>query len=113
MEAINELLFCDYLDTKGIPDPDLMIRTSGEERTSNFLPWQLTYSEFYFTPCMWPDFTTKEFDQAIDAYNQRQRRFGKSEQEEKNVFTRIMTSVIGIPLVILVIVIGNQGKDDA
>ena len=79
MGQIDESLFSDYLDTKGIPDPDLMIRTSGEERTSNFLPWQLTYSEFYFTPCMWPDFTTKEFDQAIDAYNQRQRRFGKSE----------------------------------
>jgi len=76
---INEGLFSNFLDTKGIPDPDLMIRTSGEERTSNFLPWQLTYSEFYFTPCLWPDFTVKEFDKAIDAYNHRQRRFGKSE----------------------------------
>lgn len=78
-QELNETIFSDYLDTKGIPDPDLMIRTSGEERTSNFLPWQLTYSEFYFTPCLWPDFTTKEFDKAIDAFNQRQRRFGKSE----------------------------------
>lgn len=79
MSQIDETLFSNYLDTQGVPDPDLMIRTSGEERTSNFLPWQLTYSEFYFTPCLWPDFTTAEFDKAIDAYNLRQRRFGKSE----------------------------------
>lgn len=76
---LNEEIFSSYLDTKGIPDPDLMIRTSGEERTSNFLPWQITYSEFYFTPCLWPDFTTKELDKAIDAYNHRHRRFGKTE----------------------------------
>lgn len=76
---LDEALFSEYLDTKGVPDPDLMIRTSGEERTSNFLPWQLTYSEFYFTSCMWPDFTTRELEQAIDVYNHRQRRFGKSE----------------------------------
>lgn len=78
-EAITEETLAGYLDTAGIPDPDLMIRTSGEERTSNFLPWQLTYSEFYFAPCLWPDFTPDELDQAIDAFNQRQRRFGKSE----------------------------------
>lgn len=76
---VDEVLFSSYLDTKDIPDPDLMIRTSGEIRTSNFLPWQLTYSEFYFASCLWPDFTTKEFDKAIDEFNQRQRRFGKSE----------------------------------
>lgn len=76
---IDETLFSSYLDTKGIPDPDLLIRTSGEERTSNFLPWQLTYSEFYFTPLLWPEFTPKALDEAIKAYNQRQRRFGKSE----------------------------------
>lgn len=79
VDQIDEVLFSNYLDTKDIPDPDLMIRTSGEVRISNFLPWQLTYSEFYFTSCLWPDFTTKEFDEAIDEFNRRQRRFGKSE----------------------------------
>lgn len=78
-EDISEILLSNCMDTKGIPDPDLMIRTSGEVRTSNFMPWQLTYSEFYFTSCLWPDFTTKEFDKAIDEFNSRQRRFGKSE----------------------------------
>ncbi len=77
--ALNEGLFESFLDTKGIPDPDLMIRTSGEMRTSNYLPWQLAYSEFYFTPCLWPDFTTKEFDKALEEYSNRKRRFGKSE----------------------------------
>ena len=77
--ALNEELFESFLDTKGIPDPDLMIRTSGEMRTSNYLPWQLAYSEFYFTPCLWPDFTTKEFDKALEEYSNRKRRFGKSE----------------------------------
>lgn len=79
IDQIDEALFSTYLDTKDIPDPDLMIRTSGEMRTSNFLPWQLTYSEFYFTSCLWPDFTTKEFDKAIEEFNHRKRRFGKSE----------------------------------
>lgn len=78
-DEISESTIAEHLDTAGIPDPDLMIRTSGEERTSNFLPWQLTYAEFYFTPCLWPDFSVAEFDKAIDAFNQRQRRFGKSE----------------------------------
>lgn len=76
---INESLFETFLDTAGIPDPDLMIRTSGEIRTSNYLPWQLAYSEFYFTPCLWPDFTTNEFDKALEEYSNRKRRFGKSE----------------------------------
>ena len=78
-EAISEEVFSNYLDTKDIPDPELMIRTSGEVRTSNFLPWQLTYTEFYFASCLWPDFTTKELDKAIDTFSNRQRRFGKSE----------------------------------
>lgn len=78
-EAINEETIANHLDTAGIPDPDLMIRTSGEERTSNFLPWQLTYTEFYFTPCLWPDFGVKEFEEAIDKFSMRNRRFGKSE----------------------------------
>ena len=79
IENISEAIFAECLDTKGMPDPDLMIRTSGEVRISNFLSWQLTYTEFYFASCLWPDFNTKEFDQAIDAFNERQRRFGKSE----------------------------------
>ena len=79
LDAINETFFEECLDTKGIPDPDLMIRTSGEVRISNYLLWQLAYSEFYFSPCLWPDFTTKEFDQALEGYSNRKRRFGKSE----------------------------------
>ena len=59
-----------------LPDPDLLIRTSGEERISNFMLWQLAYAEFYFTPALWPDFSEEELDQAIDTYNKRQRRFG-------------------------------------
>lgn len=76
---ISEEVIGQYLDTAGMPDPDLMIRTSGEIRTSNFLPWQLAYSEFYFTPCLWPEFTRAEFDKALEEYAQRKRRFGKSE----------------------------------
>lgn len=73
---ITEELFASYLDTKGIPDPDLMIRTSGEKRLSNFMLWQLAYSEFYFTDVLWPDFDKKELQKAIDYYNARDRRFG-------------------------------------
>lgn len=65
-----------YLDTKGLPDPDLLIRTSGEERLSNFLPWQLAYTEFYFTEVLWPDFTKYDLLKAIRYYNGRERRFG-------------------------------------
>lgn len=68
--------FSDYLDTKGIPDPDLLIRTSGETRLSNYLLWQLSYAEFYFTDCLWPDFNKKELMKAIEYYNSRDRRFG-------------------------------------
>lgn len=75
-EDICEEMFSNYLDTKGIPDPDLLIRTSGEERLSNFLLWQLAYTEFYFTDVLWPDFNKKELQKAIDYYNQRDRRFG-------------------------------------
>lgn len=78
-QKITEELLSQHLDTMGMPDPDLMIRTSGELRTSNFLPWQLAYSEFYFTECLWPEFTTKEFDKALNEYTMRKRRFGKSE----------------------------------
>lgn len=84
LEDITEQLFTDYLDTKGIPDPDLLIRTSGEERLSNFLLWQLAYTEFYFTDCLWPDFDKNELIKAIVEYTKRDRRFGKvSQQEEK------------------------------
>lgn len=73
---IDESLFSSYLDTKGLPDPDLMIRTSGEERISNFLLWQLAYSELYFTDVYWPDFSEADLEKAIRAYAARDRRFG-------------------------------------
>ncbi len=75
-EDIKEETFSEYLDTKGLPDPDLMIRTSGEERLSNFMLWQLAYTEFYFTDVLWPDFNKKELKKAIEYYNGRDRRFG-------------------------------------
>ena len=75
-EEITESVFEEYLDTAGIPDPDLLIRTSGELRLSNFLLWQLAYSEFYFTDVPWPDFHKKELELAVEAYNKRDRRFG-------------------------------------
>ena len=76
IEDINEELISNNLYTAGMPDPDLMIRTSGEIRLSNFLPWQLVYSEFYFTDKLWPDFTNEDLDQAIEEYNRRNRKFG-------------------------------------
>ena len=75
-EEITESVFEEYLDTAGIPDPDLLIRTSGELRLSNFLLWQLAYSEFYFTDVPWPDLHKEELERAIEAYNKRDRRFG-------------------------------------
>ena len=75
-EEITESVFEEYLDAAGIPDPDLLIRTSGELRLSNFLLWQLAYSEFYFTDVPWPDFHKEELERAIEAYNKRDRRFG-------------------------------------
>ena len=73
---ITPELFSSYLDTDGIPDPDLLIRTSGEQRLSNFLLWQLAYSEFYFTDVHWPDFSKDELKKAFDAYENRDRRYG-------------------------------------
>ncbi|MBO5618262.1 isoprenyl transferase [Pseudobutyrivibrio sp.] len=73
---IDEKLFSTYLDTKDIPDPDFMIRTSGEQRLSNYLLWQLAYAEFYFTPVPWPEFTPDELKKAIEEYDKRNRRFG-------------------------------------
>ena len=75
-DMITEEVFNGYLDTKELPDPDLMIRTSGEERLSNFMLWQLAYTEFYFTDVLWPDFNKKELIKAIEYYNGRDRRFG-------------------------------------
>jgi len=75
-EEIDMDTISSYLDTASIPDPDLLIRTSGEERLSNFLLWQLAYSEFYFTDCLWPDFNRDELIKAIYAYTKRDRRFG-------------------------------------
>jgi undecaprenyl diphosphate synthase len=84
-EEITDELISEHLTTKGIPDPELMIRTSGEHRISNFLLWQLAYSEFYFTETHWPDFRRDDFFQAILAYQQRERRFGMvSEQINTN-----------------------------
>ncbi len=73
---ITEELISNKLDTAGLPDPDLLIRTSGEERLSNFLPWQLAYTEFYFTDVLWPDFNKEDLLTAIRYYNGRERRFG-------------------------------------
>ena len=77
-EDINEAYISDNLDTKDIPDPDLLIRTSGEMRLSNFLLWQLAYSEFYFADCHWPDFNKDELIKAIESYTKRDRRFGNA-----------------------------------
>ena len=75
-EDLDETLFSTYLDSAGIPDPELIIRPSGEQRLSNFLLWQCAYSEFYYTDTLWPDFDEGELDKAIAAYQSRDRRFG-------------------------------------
>lgn len=80
-EDINEEYVSGSLTTRGIPDPDLLIRTSGELRISNFLLWQLAYSELYFTDCLWPEFTVEEFYKAILDYQRRERRFGKTSEQ--------------------------------
>ncbi len=76
-EKIDEARFGEYLYTAGFPDVDLVIRTGGELRTSNFLIWQTVYSEYYFTPVLWPDFNEEELEKALAAYGRRQRRFGR------------------------------------
>jgi len=76
-EDVSPELVSQYLFTAGIPDPDLVIRTSGEMRISNFLIWQAAYSEWYVTPTLWPDFNRQEYHKALLAYSQRERRFGK------------------------------------
>ena len=75
-DDIDEDVIAAHLDTQGIPDPDLMIRTSGEQRLSNYLLWQLAYSEFYFTDVLWPDFNKAELEKAVEFYQTRDRRFG-------------------------------------
>lgn len=80
-KQIQEDTISSYLDTREFPDPDLLIRTSGEERLSNFLMWQLAYTEFYFTDVPWPEFDKVEFEKAIAKYNQRDRRYGGVKEE--------------------------------
>ena len=81
-EEIDEAVFERYLDTHDIPDPDLLIRTSGEQRLSNYLLWQLAYTEFYFTDVLWPDFTKEELVKAVGQYNTRDRRYGGVKEEQ-------------------------------
>jgi len=83
-ENINEELFNSYLTTHNIPDPELLIRTSGENRISNFLLWQIAYSELYFTETLWPDFKKDDFFKAIVDYQKRERRFGKTSDQIAN-----------------------------
>jgi undecaprenyl diphosphate synthase len=85
VDKINEQLFSSYLGTSGIPDPELLIRTSGEHRISNFLLWQIAYSELYFTNKLWPDFRKEDFYEAIVSYQSRERRFGMISEQINNV----------------------------
>jgi undecaprenyl diphosphate synthase len=80
-EAIDEALVTAHLDNPEVPDPDLLIRTSGEMRISNFYLWQIAYSELYVTPTLWPDFREKEFLQALLEYQRRRRRFGRTDEQ--------------------------------
>ena len=83
-EDITQQTIADHLETAGIPDPELMIRTSGEFRISNFLLWQLAYTELYFTPVLWPDFRTEHLYAAVEDYQKRERRFGKTGEQVKS-----------------------------
>ncbi|MBT5858948.1 MAG: undecaprenyl diphosphate synthase family protein, partial [Flavobacteriales bacterium] len=76
-------LFSQYLSTKGVPNPELLIRTSGEQRISNFLLWQIAYSELYFTDVLWPEFRREDLFEAIYKYQNRERRFGKTSEQLK------------------------------
>ena len=80
-EDITESMISDSLDTAGVPEPDLLIRTCNEQRISSLLLWQLAYTEFYFTPIAWPDFSKEELVKAVEAYNHRDRRYGRIEEE--------------------------------
>ena len=81
IEDVSEQMVSALMTTREMPDPDLLIRTSGEYRISNFLLWQLAYSELYFTDCLWPEFTDEEFYKAIVDYQKRERRFGKTSEQ--------------------------------
>ena len=81
LDSLNDEKFSTYLSTVGLPDPELMIRTSGELRISNFLLWQLAYSELYITEVLWPDFRRKDLEEAIQNYQSRERRFGKTSEQ--------------------------------
>ena len=83
-EDVNEQFVSSLMTTRDMPDPDLLIRTSGEYRISNFLLWQLAYSELYFTDCLWPEFSKEELYKAIVDYQKRERRFGKTSEQVKN-----------------------------
>ena len=82
-EEINEEMFSQYLSTKGVPNPELLIRTSGENRISNFLLWQIAYSELYFTEKLWPEFTKEDLFEAIFEFQKRERRFGQTSEQLK------------------------------
>lgn len=81
IDNLNEDIFSSYLETKNIPDPDLVIRTSGETRLSNFLMWQMAYSEIYFSKVLWPNFSNEDFNDALRFYNKKQRRFGRTSDQ--------------------------------
>ncbi|WP_077622589.1 isoprenyl transferase [Sediminibacillus massiliensis] len=83
LDELDEQQFSRYLDTDGMKDPDLLIRTGGEQRLSNFLLWQLAYTEFWFTDVLWPEFSEKEFVHALEAYRQRARRYGGIQDDQK------------------------------
>lgn len=96
ISTLDHHLFAKYLYTKDVPDPDLLIRTSGEQRISNYLLWQLAYAEFVFPKVLWPDFTATHLDEAITIYRSRERRFGKvfpAQNTEKHIFKNITTNL--------------------
>ena len=84
VDDINDDVISNHLSTKGIPDPDLLIRTAGDLRISNYLLWQIAYSELYFTPVLWPDFTKDDFMKAIIDFQDRERRYGKTSEQVSN-----------------------------
>ena len=92
-DRINSELFSTFLTTSSIPDPELLIRTSGEFRVSNFLLWQIAYTELYFTPTLWPDFTREEFYKAILNYQGRERRFGFTSEQIKSSKKKSTTTI--------------------